>query len=174
VSQPGGLPAAVPGIDLASGVSPGASADEVFYTIGGDTRVFHRVLSAGEMSLAHDFGPPASRATCASSDGPAGAPPDSAGAGGRGGVYGDVRNLLNRRNIVAVRRIPVSRSPTMGRSPGSSRRPTRPIPKPSLASRPGTEPERISTTTAWSKAERSCCRSIFPPTARDYSQPIFA
>src|SRR6266545_1257792 len=56
VSQPGGLPAAVPGTDLASGVSPGASADEVFYTIGGDTRVFHRVLSSGEVSVAHDFG----------------------------------------------------------------------------------------------------------------------
>jgi hypothetical protein len=51
-----GVPAAVPGTDLASGVSPGASADEVFYTIGGDTRVFHRVLSSGEVSVAHDFG----------------------------------------------------------------------------------------------------------------------
>ena len=56
VSQPGGLPGVVPGTDLASGVSPGASADEVFYTIGGDTRVFHRVLSSGEVSVAHDFG----------------------------------------------------------------------------------------------------------------------
>jgi hypothetical protein len=46
----------LPGTDLASGVSPGASADEVFYTIGGDTRVFHRVLSSGEVSVAHDFG----------------------------------------------------------------------------------------------------------------------
>jgi hypothetical protein len=56
VSQPGGMPATVPGTDLASGVSSGASADEVFYTIGGDTRVFHRVLSSGEVSVVHDFG----------------------------------------------------------------------------------------------------------------------
>jgi hypothetical protein len=54
-SQPG-APATVPGTDLASGVSPGASADEIFYTLGGDTRVFHRVLSSGEVSVAHDFG----------------------------------------------------------------------------------------------------------------------
>jgi hypothetical protein len=56
LNQPGGLPATVPGTDLASGVSPGASADELFYTIGGDSRVFHRVLSSGEVSVAHDFG----------------------------------------------------------------------------------------------------------------------
>lgn len=57
VSQSGALPAAVPGTDLASGVSPGASPDEIFYTIGGDTRVYQRVLSSGEVRIAHDFGP---------------------------------------------------------------------------------------------------------------------
>jgi hypothetical protein len=55
LSQPG-APAIVPGTDLASGVSPGASADEIFYTLGGDARVFRRVLSSGEVSVAHDFG----------------------------------------------------------------------------------------------------------------------
>jgi len=56
VSQPGALPTAVPGTDLASGVSPGASPDEIFYTIGGDTRVYQRVLSSGEVRMVHDFG----------------------------------------------------------------------------------------------------------------------
>jgi hypothetical protein len=56
LSQSGGLPATVPGTDLASGVSTGASPDEIYYTIGGDTRVFHQVLSSGEVSVAHDFG----------------------------------------------------------------------------------------------------------------------
>jgi hypothetical protein len=54
--QPGTVPAVVTGTDLASGVSPGASADEIFYTIGGDTRVFRRLLASGEVSVAHDFG----------------------------------------------------------------------------------------------------------------------
>ena len=57
VSAPGMPPAAVPGTDFASGVSPGASEDEIYYTLGGDTRVFRRVLSSGDVSVAHDFGP---------------------------------------------------------------------------------------------------------------------
>ncbi|MFL5494612.1 MAG: hypothetical protein ACJ8DC_09555 [Gemmatimonadales bacterium] len=56
VSQPGALPTAVPGTDLASGVSTGASPDEIFYTISGDSRVYQRVLSSGEVRMVHDFG----------------------------------------------------------------------------------------------------------------------
>ena len=48
--------ASLPGTDFASGASPGASADEVYYTLGGDTRVFRRVLSTGDVTVAHDFG----------------------------------------------------------------------------------------------------------------------
>jgi hypothetical protein len=46
----------VPGTDFASGVSPGVSEDEVYYTIRGDTRIYHQLLSTGEVSVAHDFG----------------------------------------------------------------------------------------------------------------------
>lgn len=49
-------PAAVPGTESASGVTPGLSSDEVLYTLGGDTRVFRRVLSTGEVTVAYDFG----------------------------------------------------------------------------------------------------------------------
>jgi hypothetical protein len=52
----GAGPVAVPGTDFASGVTPGVSGDEVLYTLVGDTRVFRRVLSTGEVSVAHDFG----------------------------------------------------------------------------------------------------------------------
>ena len=52
----GAPPEAIPGTENASGVSPGNSEDEVYYTIGGDTRVYRRRLSTGEVSVAHDFG----------------------------------------------------------------------------------------------------------------------
>jgi hypothetical protein len=32
------------------------STDEIYYTLGGDSRVFRRVLSSGEISIVHDFG----------------------------------------------------------------------------------------------------------------------
>jgi hypothetical protein len=54
--SPGAVPQAIPGTENASGISPGASQDEVYYTLGGDTRVFRRVLSTGEVSVVHDFG----------------------------------------------------------------------------------------------------------------------
>jgi hypothetical protein len=50
------LPQAIAGTDPASGVSPGAGEDEIFYTLGGDTRVFRRSLSSGTTSVAYDFG----------------------------------------------------------------------------------------------------------------------
>jgi hypothetical protein len=56
VSASPSTPVALAGTEFASGVSPGTSDDEIYYTLGGDTRVFRRVLSSGEVSVAHDFG----------------------------------------------------------------------------------------------------------------------
>jgi hypothetical protein len=55
-SSPDAGPVALPGTDFATGVTPGLSSDEIFYTVGGDTRVFRLVLSSGEVSVVHDFG----------------------------------------------------------------------------------------------------------------------
>jgi hypothetical protein len=49
-------PRAVPGTDNASGVSPGSTGDDVYYTLGGDTRVYRQTLSTGEVTAVHDFG----------------------------------------------------------------------------------------------------------------------
>jgi hypothetical protein len=56
VSVSPAVPVVVAGTDFASGVSPGSSDDEIYYTLGGDTRVFRLVLSTGQVSVAHDFG----------------------------------------------------------------------------------------------------------------------
>ena len=56
VDESGALPRVIPGTDNASGVSRGHNDDEVFYTLGGDTRVFRQRLSTGEVSLVYDFG----------------------------------------------------------------------------------------------------------------------
>jgi hypothetical protein len=56
VSSLGAGPIVLPGTESASGVSPGASDDEVFFTLGGDSRVFRRVLSTGAQTVVHDFG----------------------------------------------------------------------------------------------------------------------
>jgi hypothetical protein len=50
-------PQGIPGTELASGVSRGSNEDEVYYTIGGDSRVFRRNLSDGAVAVVHDFGP---------------------------------------------------------------------------------------------------------------------
>jgi hypothetical protein len=52
-----GFPAVIPQTDHASGVSAGASASEIYFTVDGDTRVFHRDLTTGDVSVVHDFGP---------------------------------------------------------------------------------------------------------------------
>ena len=57
LSAPGSSPVVLPGTDFASGVSPGPTSDEVYYTLNGDTRVYRRVLSTGDQSVVHDFGP---------------------------------------------------------------------------------------------------------------------
>ena len=56
LATPGASPVGLPGTDFASGVSPGPTGDEVFYTLNGDTRVYRRVLSTGEQNVVHDFG----------------------------------------------------------------------------------------------------------------------
>ena len=56
LDDPSALPRLIPGSDYASGVSVGATDDEVYYTILGDTRVYHQVLSTGAVSVVHDFG----------------------------------------------------------------------------------------------------------------------
>ena len=56
LSPPGTSPIVLPSTDFASGVSPGPTSDEVYYTLNGDTHVYRRVLSTGDQSIAHDFG----------------------------------------------------------------------------------------------------------------------
>src|SRR5437879_277497 len=48
--------AVIPGTRFASSVAAGESADIIYYTLGGDSRVYRRVLSSGSVSVAHDFG----------------------------------------------------------------------------------------------------------------------
>jgi len=52
----GTVPSPLPGTDQASGVSLGQSADEIYFTLAGDTRVYRRAISTGETAVAHDFG----------------------------------------------------------------------------------------------------------------------
>jgi hypothetical protein len=49
-------PQAIPGTQDASSVSPGSTEDEVYYTLGGQSRVFRQTLSSGAASVVHDFG----------------------------------------------------------------------------------------------------------------------
>ncbi|MDQ3137623.1 MAG: hypothetical protein M3Q93_08550 [Gemmatimonadota bacterium] len=56
VPPSGPAPVALSGTDFASSVSPGATADEIYFTVGGDGRVFRRLVSSGQTSVAHDFG----------------------------------------------------------------------------------------------------------------------
>jgi hypothetical protein len=56
VTASGSTPQPIPGTDNASGVSPGTAEDEIYYTLGGDTRVYHQVLSSGVVSVIYDFG----------------------------------------------------------------------------------------------------------------------
>jgi len=58
LSAAGAAPQAIPGTDNASGVSPGGISDEIYYTLGGDSRVYHLDLATGAVSVVHDFGAP--------------------------------------------------------------------------------------------------------------------
>jgi hypothetical protein len=55
VNEPGAVPVQVPGTELASGVSPGSTEDELYYTLSGDTRVYRQTLSTGAVSVIYDF-----------------------------------------------------------------------------------------------------------------------
>lgn len=57
VSQPGSTPLRLPGTENASGVSAGATEDEIYFTRNADSRVYRQALSTGIVSVAHDFGP---------------------------------------------------------------------------------------------------------------------
>lgn len=50
-------PQPISGTDYASSVAPGSNEDEVYYTLGGDSRVFRQTLSSGAALVVHDFGP---------------------------------------------------------------------------------------------------------------------
>jgi hypothetical protein len=47
--------AVVPGTGDASGVAVGESADVIYYTLGGDARVYRRALSTGAVTVVHSF-----------------------------------------------------------------------------------------------------------------------
>jgi hypothetical protein len=46
----------IAGTDFASGVSPGPTEDEIYYTLNGDSRVYRKQISTGAVAVAHDFG----------------------------------------------------------------------------------------------------------------------
>ena len=46
----------VPGTELASSVAAGPDDDTIYFTLGGDSRVFSQLLSSGERTILHDFG----------------------------------------------------------------------------------------------------------------------
>jgi hypothetical protein len=46
----------IPGTDYASSVGLGDEPGIIYYTLGGDSRVFRRVLSTGEVTTVYDFG----------------------------------------------------------------------------------------------------------------------
>jgi hypothetical protein len=52
----GATPQAIAGTNNASGVSPGSSEDEVYYTLGGDTRVYRETITGGAATVVFDFG----------------------------------------------------------------------------------------------------------------------
>jgi hypothetical protein len=51
----GAAPQLIAGTGNASGVSPGSSQDEVYYTLNGDTRVYRETISSGSATVAFDF-----------------------------------------------------------------------------------------------------------------------
>ena len=56
LSPAGASVSVLPGTDLATGVSPGATEDEVYFTLAGDSRVYRRLLSSGATDVVYDFG----------------------------------------------------------------------------------------------------------------------
>jgi hypothetical protein len=56
LSGPAPVYTVIPGTDFASSVSLSFDQAAIYYTLGGDSRVFHRVLSSGEVTVVYDFG----------------------------------------------------------------------------------------------------------------------
>jgi hypothetical protein len=54
-AAPGGALVPVPGGAFATSVSAGATADEIYFTLAADTRIYHVRLSTGEQTVVHDF-----------------------------------------------------------------------------------------------------------------------
>ena len=54
-ATPGGTLAPVPGVAFPTSVSAGATADEIYFTLANDARVYHLRLATGEQSVVHDF-----------------------------------------------------------------------------------------------------------------------
>jgi hypothetical protein len=52
----GGPPTVVPGTEYATSVWPTADSTGIYYTLGGDTRVWTRSLAGGTGTVVHDFG----------------------------------------------------------------------------------------------------------------------
>lgn len=46
----------VPGTGTATAVAAGPAGNDVYYTIAGDARVFHRLIATGDSTVVHDFG----------------------------------------------------------------------------------------------------------------------
>ena len=54
-AEPGATFTAVPGIAFPTSAVAGASADEIYFTLAGDSRIYHRVLSTGAQTVVRDF-----------------------------------------------------------------------------------------------------------------------
>jgi hypothetical protein len=54
-AEPGAAFTAVPGIAFPTSVVAGATADEIFFTLANDSRVYHRLLSTGAQGVVRDF-----------------------------------------------------------------------------------------------------------------------
>ena len=52
-----GAARALPGTELATGVTPFLEGTAILYTLPNDSRIYRRVLASGEVSVVHDFGP---------------------------------------------------------------------------------------------------------------------
>jgi hypothetical protein len=55
--SPAGPPTVIPTAGFASGVAVGASPDDIYFTLNGDSRVYRRNRASGDQTVAFDFGP---------------------------------------------------------------------------------------------------------------------
>jgi hypothetical protein len=57
LSGPAPVTSIIPNTDEASSLATGTDGDQLFFTRNGDARVYRMVLSTGDISIIHDFGP---------------------------------------------------------------------------------------------------------------------